>query len=948
MANKSSNEITETLLEAMDTVILARIAQLPYDKTIVCTIIDDSQAGIGKYKVTADNGINIFTAYADSDIEYYKDTQVYVKILNNDAGVSRLITGKYIPKIDSSTSRKSSNGIFYLADKTDINELNYSDIFECSALTAGQKIQVIPTNNIFGYNGMKITFNYSKRNLDIRNNARLKVKISLEGTSSLQDVNLPTGIAYETDGEDYLPVNNLLNNDNNFSVINSLFLSFGNQNLDITKINIEPIFENINTQGNDYGFTINNVKIEFGYWIKELGPFNDALFILPADGTSQYYNDNTRTNQNFIFRYIQIDNNNIAKIINLLSSDIVIKDKIYWGYYDSSFRTEDTENSWATKNVAFWHPLKINEDKSATITDNLNTSIEKIKIKLTFKYINSENLLEAQDFYLYNDSYSSKTGSITKGIEANFEDNTNGNYFIYDKDGMLLNNIDSSIWRKITLRYVNRANPNDILKANEKFILDNEVSNNSMIEAGELKENDGDWYYLYKIKNNYNQNYNNNILQFSLIHNGTKYTIEKELLFGYSGSEENGYNIRVNLVKDNQIVDKVVGSSFNGYKLDAKVYDYNNKPIDYECTISYIPSQNQPDMAIIRADDYKAKIYYPFSYSSNEDYHYNGPMVVTYDEKGTVKFNKQPCSLTGIENVQWTAENNSLFTLDNQGNFMPAKFCYFTENNNEYIYKVITTTNNEWRQTIIFQRNQNITSTQIDSTLSSTLCENTDDEIEVTNLAVGRRQQNDNSLFLGSAQKDDIEEFGLFNYYDKEQIFKATDSSGLRIGSIKDNNLLNGDSVLSDNAILKGAWTVTNANKLISITQTDENEKIISPLNLDDRYLIKISEGLPQQSDLSCGASNQPIYINEGEIIAFNETIGNLNQPIYIDNGIITALTEKIGSNNQPVYINDGIITPINEITINGNNYSLNEAINKLVNAINKIASSDPSIWDEE
>ena len=48
---KTSDEITETLLEAVDTVIGARLARLPYDKTIVCTIVDDSQSGIGKYRV---------------------------------------------------------------------------------------------------------------------------------------------------------------------------------------------------------------------------------------------------------------------------------------------------------------------------------------------------------------------------------------------------------------------------------------------------------------------------------------------------------------------------------------------------------------------------------------------------------------------------------------------------------------------------------------------------------------------------------------------------------------------------------------------------------------------------------------------------------------------------------------------------------------------------------
>jgi len=50
MAN--SDNIVSELLGAIDTVVGKRLGQLSYDKTIICTIIDDSNAKNGEYRVT--------------------------------------------------------------------------------------------------------------------------------------------------------------------------------------------------------------------------------------------------------------------------------------------------------------------------------------------------------------------------------------------------------------------------------------------------------------------------------------------------------------------------------------------------------------------------------------------------------------------------------------------------------------------------------------------------------------------------------------------------------------------------------------------------------------------------------------------------------------------------------------------------------------------------------
>lgn len=73
-----NNEITQQLFKAIDAIVDERLRALPYDKTIVCTIVDIKNADYGKYQVTTDNNIT-FYAYSDNTQYKLKD-RVYVRI----------------------------------------------------------------------------------------------------------------------------------------------------------------------------------------------------------------------------------------------------------------------------------------------------------------------------------------------------------------------------------------------------------------------------------------------------------------------------------------------------------------------------------------------------------------------------------------------------------------------------------------------------------------------------------------------------------------------------------------------------------------------------------------------------------------------------------------------------------------------------------------------------
>lgn len=93
-----SEEYVSSLLGAIDTIVGKRLQEMPYDKTIICTIIDDSKAKNGEYFVT--NGTIKFWATCENT-SYRNDEQVRVSISNNDATQKKFILGKYVR--DSST-----------------------------------------------------------------------------------------------------------------------------------------------------------------------------------------------------------------------------------------------------------------------------------------------------------------------------------------------------------------------------------------------------------------------------------------------------------------------------------------------------------------------------------------------------------------------------------------------------------------------------------------------------------------------------------------------------------------------------------------------------------------------------------------------------------------------------------------------------------------------------
>ena len=106
-------DYNEILLQAVDTLIAKRLENLPFDKTIICTITDDSHKDEGAYTVT--DGTVTFDAQAENKT-YYKEEKVQVLIPNGDMSLQKTIIGRHSSDMDA-------NPIAYVAPSEKVAQL---------------------------------------------------------------------------------------------------------------------------------------------------------------------------------------------------------------------------------------------------------------------------------------------------------------------------------------------------------------------------------------------------------------------------------------------------------------------------------------------------------------------------------------------------------------------------------------------------------------------------------------------------------------------------------------------------------------------------------------------------------------------------------------------------------------------------------------------------------
>lgn len=419
----NDNNYGEIFSKAVDTIVSAKLRSLEYDKTIVCTIEDDSNAQQGEYYVT--DGSTKFFAYT-SDTTLRKNTSVYVTIPQGDFSKQKLIVGKYTNNLEQFYTYRSPQENYIPI----FNNLIGNPESEYSLIGNGEQSEVViwasdanPQLTITDRIYISADFRSWIRASQGSYGLRLDLS-TIEEDQTTNNYHFYLDSARDMYGnpynfETYFLQEKLFDISSLTGKITYASLSFyQNKNFyDDSKNYIEPIGEE--------DLFVKDITLSFGY---DLDRFDeDTVLLYTLDKTT--YNDNyidgvlnTERNKHLQVQFIQLDDNNIPHVyttVEELPNDTVVhwyKYHLYENINDDiagKFWEEITPAEGNTFNLTVRPSIGVNEEKYKVIIESISSSSVANKKK-------SDGDLQEKDSngrYYYEYS-SSELAEIIKKLQA--------------------------------------------------------------------------------------------------------------------------------------------------------------------------------------------------------------------------------------------------------------------------------------------------------------------------------------------------------------------------------------------------------------------------------------------------------------------------------------------------------------------------------------------------
>lgn len=541
------------------------INKVSYDKTILCTIINDSERELGKYRVS--NGEADFDAYSIGP-KYNKGNSVYVQIPGGDWNEQKFIVSKKVDNENTPIAYKDPFDSF--VDVT--NNLIFGDL----------KVQSLKAN---GQIDEKLLWSYNiAENTEVKNeeailknegstfNGYTRLGVSCAFSTWLSDFNTVSGnyglkleieiakddVSFDTK-KCILDCSDMIGNPYNYGSFYSQKKLFDISDIKEIK-SIKLIFfqdknfvDNMNMLipvGETYppDIFVKDITISLGYDASEFE--NDAVIIFSTD--SQKYskdNSNEENHKQLFLRWIHKFDNGVTKVVDE-NDDIYYKLK--WYRYELGHRSdtpwsgvdwtplseqilEKNENikyniqdeSWISYNNNIFN----NSDSirrapsfnSSWLLPDITRAEEKIKVVITYgeSEVLYSNILNFTNEY---EVVSKPTVDAVQALSVNCITNKNiesGNYLIYDLGGKILDHADSMIEREFKAYFNSMMDTIDdnslavlteaesiewVIPASNSMI----VIDNSFVGAdGNINPTDGNWHIIRYGDSNGNISNNN-------------------------------------------------------------------------------------------------------------------------------------------------------------------------------------------------------------------------------------------------------------------------------------------------------------------------------------------------------------------------------------------------------------------------------------------------------
>lgn len=618
----------------MSIIANSSVDKVKFDSTIECTIIDATDKLTGKYKVKNESYAEF---YAYSQITTYnKGDKVYVQIPKGDYNSTKFIVGKKTDKNEDKPYNfvNPFNTFIDLTGNFFIAKDNNKEVWSILANGNEEEIEITPNGGItftdeqqgFTRLGLRADFRAWLETLGIvSGNYGLKLNIY--------------GIKDDT-ADNIKKIENSIKNNGEIPLIASIDLDtndmYGNPYnfegyysqeivIDISAVakiynikiflyqkdNFKDSNNNLISYANDFNVSIppNNIFVKdiyMGLGISADEIENEYVRLYSLDGSTYVIDDKGQIDSKTIrLKWVHFDEDgNRIQITEHKKDDTF---EVRWYMYEFGTPSADEYSG------VYWTAIEDNKNNFYyQLKPRSNKNQEQVKVIILYngKVYRSNIITFNNEKQVPNDA----TIDSLNALSIHCEDQTNGNYLIYNQANYLMNRSDGKISRKLTLHFDSKtyAISNGIIGKNQngenKLVEAQRVIwqipiKNTMLNFGikddgtdatykeiiidltneNVSVSPGEFSLNYTINTFYSSNKSNNTVIAKIEKDGIVYTAIKDFTFGQAGTNGTDCTFVIDMVAHENLNNKVFTAIKSGmrdnYTFRAQLYDNEGKEI---------------------------------------------------------------------------------------------------------------------------------------------------------------------------------------------------------------------------------------------------------------------------------------------------------------------------------------------------------------------------------
>lgn len=618
----------------MSIIANSSVDKVKFDSTIECTIIDATDKLIGKYKVKNESYAEF---YAYSQITTYnKDDKVYVQIPKGDYNSTKFIVGKKTDKNEDKPYNfvNPFNTFIDLTGNFFVAKDNNKEVWSILANGSEKEIEITPKGGITftdeqqgftrlglradfrawletlgvvsGNYGLKLNIygikddtadNIKKIEASIKNNGEVPLIASID-----LDTNDMYGNPYNFEG--YYSQEIVIDTSAVAKIYNIKIYLY-------QKGNFKDSNNDLISYANDFNMSVppNNIFVKdiyMGLGISADEIENEYVRLYSLDGSTYVIDDKGQIDSKTIrLKWVHFDEDgNRVQITEHKKEDTF---EVRWYMYEFGAPSADEYSG------VYWTAIEDNKNNFFyQLKPRSNKNQEQVKVIILYngKVYRSNIITFNNEKQVPNDA----TIDSLNALSIYCEDQTNGNYLIYNQANYLMNRSDGKISRKLTLHFDSKtyAITNGIIGKNQngesKLVEAQRVIwqipiKNTMLNFG-IKDDGTDATYReividltnenvnvspgefsldYTINTFYSASKSNNTVIAKVEKDGIVYTAIKDFTFGQAGTNGTDCTLVIDMVAHESLNNKVFTAIRSGvrdkYIFKAQLYDNEGKEV---------------------------------------------------------------------------------------------------------------------------------------------------------------------------------------------------------------------------------------------------------------------------------------------------------------------------------------------------------------------------------